>query len=258
MKTLELYQNKEWLEKKYIEEELTMRQIGTLCEMNYNAIRNDLLKLNIPIRSRSEAIHIAKANSCDISKKAIEWINGELLGDGCLYSHTRYSADFRYTSKYLEYINYISKTLKSFGIKQSGKIRKYYYKKYNCYTYHYCSLSYIELLPIYRQWYPNDKKSVPKNIKLTPITNRQWMIGDGSLRIRKEGKPYIRLSTYGYSQLDVKFLKNQLINLGFKTTRELVDNVINISTKSTKDFLNYIGKCPVECYQYKFNYGVVK
>ncbi|GAJ16965.1 unnamed protein product, partial [marine sediment metagenome] len=38
---------------------------------------------------------------------------------------------------------------------------------------------------------------------------------------------------------------------GFQCTRES-DNKIHISTKSTKDFLNYIGPCPVKCYEYKW------
>ena len=35
--------------------------------------------------------------------------------------------------------------------------------------------------------------------------------------------------------------------------RKLDANRISILTKSTKDFLNYIGDCPVSCYQYKWN-----
>ena len=51
----------------------------------------------------------------------------------------------------------------------------------------------------------------------------------------------------------MKWLTQQLNKLGFKTTIT-ADNRIRISAYSTKDFLNYIGKCPVKCYQYKFNY----
>ncbi|KKK40214.1 hypothetical protein LCGC14_3132230, partial [marine sediment metagenome] len=34
----------------------------------------------------------------------IQWLNGELLGDGCLVSYSIYSSNFVYGSKYLEYI----------------------------------------------------------------------------------------------------------------------------------------------------------
>ena len=76
-------------------------------------------------RNMSEAFHSARGNHCKLSQEAIEWISGELLGDGCLQSQSKYSALFSYTSKYWEYINYVADTLKSFGIEQIGKIYKY-------------------------------------------------------------------------------------------------------------------------------------
>jgi len=255
MKTEKLYQNKEWLQQKYIREKLSTGQIGKLCEIDALTVGYWLKKYNIPIRSTSESTHLGNANHCNLSQEAIEWINGELLGDGCLNSSSIYSARFQYTSKYLEYINYISNTLDSFGIKQAGKINKYYHKKMNCYTYRYSSLCYEELLPIYKHWYPKGIKIMPKDIKLTPLTCKHWYIGDGSLEHQKEGgKPRIRLWTYGFSILNVNWLTKQLNNLGFKAIRQPSRNSIGISTYSTKDFLNYIGKCPVECYQYKWAY----
>jgi len=56
----------------------------------------------------SKTIHLQRANHCFLSKEAKEWIDGELLGDGCLQSQRRYSANFHYSSKYPEYIQYIS------------------------------------------------------------------------------------------------------------------------------------------------------
>ena len=34
----------------------------------------------------SKTIHLQRANHCFLSKEAKEWIDGELLGDGCLQS----------------------------------------------------------------------------------------------------------------------------------------------------------------------------
>ncbi|GAJ16322.1 unnamed protein product, partial [marine sediment metagenome] len=51
-----------------------------------------LKRLNILCRSYGEANHLRQANHCNLSPKAIEWINGELLGDGCLSSQSKYSA----------------------------------------------------------------------------------------------------------------------------------------------------------------------
>jgi len=198
--------------------------------------------------------HLQQANHCNLSQKAINWINGELLGDGCLFSESLYSAKFAYTSKHTEYIKYIADILKTFGIGQIGKIRRYYRKELNCYTYHYQSRYYAELYPIYKKWYPEGKKIVPKDIKLTPLTCRQWYIGDGCLEHPINGNPHIRMGTYGFLIEDVRWLVKQLIELGIKATRLPNNNTINISVYSTEDFLNYIKKCPVKCYQYKWAY----
>ncbi|MBC8526012.1 MAG: hypothetical protein H8D22_03935 [Candidatus Cloacimonetes bacterium] len=248
------YKDKDWLKQKYLIEKLNIYQTGKLCNCSYMTIWRWLKKLNIQTRSVSEAKHLQRANHCQLSNKTRQWIDGELLGDGCLSSHSKYSAYFRYTSKYPQYIQYISNTLSSFGIKQTGKIQKKYNKRWNCYTYCYVSSRYVELLPIYKRWYPKDKKIIPKDLKLTPLVLRQEMIGDGCLLHQKYGRPRIQLATCGFPISDVKWLVEQLNKLDFKTTRLPASNRIGISTKSTRQFLDYIGECPIECYKYKWNY----
>jgi len=254
MKTKKLYQNKDWLENKYLKEKLSTYQIGKLCNVDHHTILHWLNKFDIPIRSRGEGIYLAKANHCILSLKAIEWISGELLGDGHLQSKNSRSARFNYGSKYLEYIKYVSNILTSFGIEKVGKIRKYYHEKMDCYTYSYDSRYYVELLSIRKKWYLDGKKIIPRDLELTPLVCRQWFIGDGSLKYYKNYSPYIKLATCGFFIKDVEWLILQLSKLGFKATRQPNQNLINISTKSTKNFLNYIGSCPVKCYQYKWNY----
>ena len=250
------YRNKEWLYKKYIKEKLSMPQISEICNISSGTINNWMKKYNITPRSSGEGVHCRKGNHCKLSRKAIKWINGELLGDGSLQSKSPFSARIDYSSKYLEYIRYISDTLKSFGIRQSGKILKKHLtdRDMDCYTYQYNSLTYPELSLIYKKWYPRGKKIVPKDIKLTPLTCRQWYIGDGCLDCTNRGRPSIIIATNGFIPSDVKWLVNQLNKLGFKNERRLSNNTIGISVFSTKDFLNYIGKCPVKCYQYKWDY----
>ena len=251
-----LYRNKEWLERKYIGEEKSDRQIANEYGVVSGTVGYWRKKFNIITRNRGEAIHLAKANHCTLSSEAIEWINGELLGDGRLMSYSKYSAQFAYGSKFFDYCKYVSETLNSFGINQCGKINEHYYKEMNCYTYFYGSLYYEELLPIHKKWYLYGKKIVPRDLELTPITCRQWYIGDGSLQLPKclTFLPYIVLCTCGFSIDDVEFLKEKLNNLGFKATRYNCNNLIHISTKSTKNFLSYIGPCPVNFYQYKWDY----
>ena len=248
------YCNKNWLKRKYQREKLSTTKIGKLCGASNRTILDWLYKSDIPIRDIGERIHLGKVNHCNLSKKAIEWLNGELLADGCLSSRSIHSANFAYASKYMEYIKYVSNVLDSFGIEQMGKINKRYYEDSDYSTYHYSSLAYEELIKLKEEWYSNRHKTVPRNIKLTPLTCRQWYIGDGSLTHQKGRMPHIRLATNGLFVEDTERLVIQLNELGFKATRRNHGNRIGISAFSTKDFLDYIGKCPVECYQYKWDY----
>ena len=252
--------DKEWLEKKYSKEELNATQISKRCGVDRKTIDKWLKRHNISTRSQSETVHLRRANHCNLSQKAIEFINGELLGDGCVTTTAKdkdiiliyYSSIVRYGSKHLEYAQYISDTLKSFGINQAGRIIKHYNKIQETYDYKYNSRAYKELSFIYKQWYPDGKKIVPKDIKLTPLTIKQWYIGDGSLIHQKGRNPHIVLCTCGFNIPDVNWLIEKLIELGIKATRQISRNIIYISKDSTKKFLNYIGKCPVSCYQYKW------
>lgn len=216
-----------------------------------------LKKFNILRRSNAEAVHVRKVNYCNLTKEAFEWLNGELLGDASLNSRSPFSARLSYTSKYLEYCEYVSNTLALYGIEQTGNINKRTINDKRCkgefYSYTYTSLRYEELYPLYKRWYPEGKKIVPKNIKLIPLTIRQWYIGDGCLIHTKKGNPYITLATNAFIISDVEWLKEQLIKIGFKVIRQ-PSNILRISSYSIMNFLNYIGKCPVRCYQYKFDY----
>lgn len=203
------------------------------------------------LRYRRGALH--RNNHCKLSAEAIAWLNGELLGDGCITARTTYTARFTYSSRYLKYIEYVAKTLNGFGIKQSGIISKRM-GGFNTFVYDYTSCVYIELFLLRKLWYPEGKKVVPYTIQLTPITCRQWYIGDGSLLHSYRRRPFIKLATNAFSVEDVKWLVKQLWEIGIMATHQPSNNTIYISTYSTKDFLTYVGKCPVECYKYKWDY----
>ena len=247
------YRNKNWLYEKYIKEELSTTQIAKLCKITDVIVGQWLKRFNISCRSLGESVYLSKANHCQLSKKAINWMEGELLGDACIFSGSPYTAFFSYSSQYQEYIDYVINTLQSFGIR-CGKVQKRYHKKSNTYSYSFHSYTYKELLDIRKHWYPKGIKIVPRNIKLNSLMVRQWHTGDGCLKHHKEGRPNIELNTCGFSISDVEWLVKQLNKLGFKAMRWAFHNTIGISTKSTKAFLNYIGSSPTKCYNYKFDY----
>ena len=192
------------------------------------------------------------ANHCHLSNYARQWIDGELLGDGNLCSQSYLSAHFQYSSKYLEYIHYVADTLSEFGI-NGGKI--YTRTRVKSVEYSYTSLHYVELLDVWIDWYIHGKKEVPKDLRLTPVVCRQWYIGDGCLvnPKRTSVRSYIVLATYGFIVTDVLFLMTELRHLGILATYQQCDNTLRIPADFVKDFLNYIGQCPVKCYQYKWS-----
>lgn len=195
------------------------------------------------------------SNSVTLYPHILDWLCGELLGDGCLRSNSTSSAKFQYSSKYMEYAWYIARTLDSYGIKQSGKIYKNLCKWGVGYSYQ--SRAYSELRTLYDLWYPKGKKIVPEGLMLTPITCRQWYIGDGCLD-RTQGKnPYITIATQAFPTSDVDRLVGQLINVGVNATRQSARNNVYVRRGSVKRFLDYIGQCPVACYKYKWDLGGV-
>ena len=244
------HHNKDWLYQKYITEKMSLTNIAAIQGVSTSTIWKWIHRFNIPVRTISESKHIQSANHFVITDKFIEWIDGELLGDGCLYSRSAYSACVVYSSKYLEYIDYVSGLLDNFGIEQLGYIVKNE-TVYNSIGYQYKSKYYVELKKLYSRWYPSGKKAVPRDLKLAPVTLRQWYIGDGSIGTHGGNTRAIRLATCSFDDSDIFFLISLLEDIGIVATKH-AENRIYISTKSVDKFLEYIGECPVYCYQYKW------
>jgi hypothetical protein len=243
-----LYKDKNWLYNKYCKEKLSIRDIGKMLNVYPTIIKRWLIYYNIPIRTRKEASHIRQSNHFTVTKQFEDWLSGEMMGDGCIQSYSDYSAKITYASKYLEYIDYISGTLDNFGIKQSGHIYKRD-KGDGWIAYQYQSKRYEELKSFHSKWYCNGKKRIPSDLELTPIILRQWYIGDGNLH---KSRRNISLATNCFTENELDFLINLFKNLDIIATK-MSQNCLYISTKSVKQFLDYIGECPVSCYEYKWD-----
>lgn len=308
--------DKDELYHQYVTLGKSQKTLQQLFGCSYETIHKKLVKYNFHIRSYTENEeilrkkgynHFGRKIKINLSKDAIDFLNGELLGDGSINDNSgckkfnSFTASFRYGSKHKEYINYVSTILSSFGIEQASKIYKYTRtgkqmeisklidnNKFDdkLYTsYHYRSKSYLDLTDLYNKWYLRDfsfcpyceilfhdqtsnqrewqryttcpvcnehrllKKVVPRDIKLTPITCRQWFIGDGNNNICNGGG--ILLCTLSFLYSDIEFLKTKLEVLGFKIT--IKNKNLFMKVKVARTFLKYIGECPVECYKYKWS-----
>lgn len=196
-----------------------------------------------------------------------ELLNGCLLGDGYLYLNNRHrvkslSSFFGYTSSQKQHTDLIANLLKKFG---SGKYKngsikhqkflKKTQKFYINYTFH--TQSNITFFNLYEKWYPQRKKIVPRDLELTSLTCLLWYIGDGCLCKTNQK---IILNTHGFCEDDIDFLIDKLNNLGFESYKNhwRQQYIILIPRKNVKKFLDYIGPCPVECYNYKWEYREYK
>jgi len=251
-----LYRNREWMNEHYIGLEESMFAIAREARCSSETIWKWLHKFDIPTRTPSEAIFLARRNHLDFSDKLSDLLEGELLGDGCITMTGFRSASYSHSSKYRDYLIWLSEIFASLGIGQVGKINKYWIEKYDTFSYKYTSRSYPELVPMREKWYPDGsrKKIVPKDLILTPIMSRQWFIGDGNLHNQVGARPDISFYTNDFDKPSINHLLKELRSKGFKVTYRPARNIIGMSVHSVKDFLSWIGPCPIDCYSYKWDY----
>ena len=238
----------------YNEEKLPDDEIADILNVSGTYICVLRKRYGIQSRSLSEAFHLSRGNSVNLSQEAIEFIYGELLGDGCVTQHSKVSAVYGHSSKYRSYLEWLSSEFNRFGIEQVGKINRRVHKC-GAITYKYTTRSYPELLEMRKLWYPYGKKIIPRSLRISPLMLRQHYIGDGALRHNGNGRPSISLHTDGFKPADVGFLRGLLKNVGIITSYYKSHNSIYISVNETPKFLSYIGNCPTEiesAYGYKW------
>lgn len=243
----------EWLYKKYIEENVTAKDIAEILKIDKCTVYEWLRYHNVRVRSNAEAQHESRKNTVNITDDLLDVLNGELLGDGSLQKLSgNWASSYAHTSQYKEYVEWLSLKFSDLGLKQSGSIN---HRKDDCWDYK--TLAYEELAKLRDKWYPRGKKIVPKDLILNKTIVMHWAIGDGSIAHPKNGRTNFRLYTNAFDKESMSVLIEQLSSLGIKATIHNSKNLIFISAYSTKDFIEYISPCPPEIesiYGYKFSY----
>jgi len=177
-----------------------------------------------------------------ISKRCIEIINGELLGDGCLYLSGQYKSNacFSHSTANFHYGRYLYNKLdipvKCFILKERNGGKKQFRTR---------TTSNISWTEIYNKWYINGTKIVPE-FNLTKETALHWYLGDGYF----ENK--VKISTCGFSFEDNNKLCIMLKNLGFKVNVKKRSGDYYILVFDNLDFLDWIGDCPVIGYEHRW------
>ena len=249
------YTNREWLSNKY-NEGLSAAQIASLAKCATETIYRWMRRLDVSARDRAslgDMYHARYADHIDLTSEAMEFIEGELLGDGSIVMQKQ-SGFYSHGTKYKEYLVWLSDVFARFGIKgykiyssvKSGHVVWHYHTKTNA-----------ELAALRERWYPNKRKRVPSDLQLTPVMLRQWYIGDGCLTHvtpPRHGLSSPTIAMMGFPKDNQIFLLEEIRRLGLKATIQK-PGILAISAKSTKDFFEYIGPCPPEIeavYGYKW------
>lgn len=184
-----------------------------------------------------------------IPPNCMEIINGELLGDGSIYLSGSYktNACFCHSTANFSYGKYLYKKLENDIPLLGAEILKARGGNKQFRTRTTTNVSWTE---IYKKWYINNKKIVPENIKLTKETCLHWYLGDGYFEDKTS-----KISTCGFTKDEIDKLSKALTNLGFKAAANKRSGgyyVIRFSKYYYKDFLNWIGNCPVNGYEHRW------
>lgn len=205
-----------------------------------------------------------------LTQEQQEVLNGAMLGDGSLYIHNNggKNAQFIYTSKSKQHVLFVMNYFKTYwsgeGLKFTTTFDNRTQKNYERYIIKtYTNQTFTEQ---YNNWYVNYKKHlIPKSLTLTPLTCLIWYIGDGGI-CHTNRTEYIKLATQNFSkeqQENILLPQLQQFNASLmKGDKEKYTNnqqyFIYIPRIKEQEFLHYIGECPFQDYQYKWNYTPYK
>lgn len=254
---MERYKDKAFLQEQYVELEKPIAQIAEETGYAGKTIWNWLVRFDIPRRPIPHP-----GNHIKLSEELLTYLDGSLLGDGGLYSPPSLrSACYQIGQKRLSYINYVKACLSSFGLHPSGQVltmTNHYPSGRQANAYLYRTKTYRELRKQRERWYPNGKKRVPKDVRLTPLSIRTWFLEDGCLHRRKDCKTKtVILCTNAYTdegrRILVDGLKKKLNTSHIRTDSQ---GTIRFSrAEIVKRFFNYILPLPKgleEDYGYKY------
>ena len=197
------YISEEFLHRRYVVEEASSIAIAEELSVDSSTVRQWLRKCGIHVRDQ----HNCKpTNRVALTEELLEYLDGTLLGDGCLVADTELSAYYTISQKHRSYIEWVRAFLAGHGLEQMGAINSWKSPKSPNVNYRYACRYYRDLRQQYDRWYPGGVKRVPFDVRLTPLSVRAWFLEDGCWD-RDHG---VRFAACGFKGRGVEYLADEL------------------------------------------------
>jgi hypothetical protein len=228
----------------YFEELLSISDIASRFNVTDGAVRLAFSRGGVRLRSMSDAQSL-KANYIPITDRFLSFINGLILGDGCVSpSVEKKSCTYRHTDKHLEYLEWLIEAFNGFGVKCTKPKKTGNYWAMN-------TGYYRDFVPICSLWYPEGKKKIPDDLQIHPITLFNWYIGDGSHDKKSKSTKVVICSQF--DRYGLHEVSRKLSTLGIETS--IYSTGLYIRRESRNRFFEYITDHEYvipSCYEYKF------
>lgn len=232
------------------------------CGKYYEGASKKYCCMSCCIRDRYES-----KNRMLINNKLHQVIEGTIFSDASLRK-TKINPDFHFiqTERSKEYVEYVANEF-SIELEVRKRIDKpTRFVKIPRTSYYFRTFATKDLLSYHDRWYPDGRtKIIPDDFEITPISLLHAYLGDGYLRKHTSKKQkthtYSAFCTDSFTLEDIErnFMKPLEEKHGIYTwvdwhygkEREKRPRVA-IRTKSMADFFNFLGPCPVKCFEYKW------
>lgn len=255
--------DKNELIQKYTVEGLSQKKCAEYFGCSVDVVVSNLKYYGIP--SHAQGSWCVSTTEIPMTDEMKQILDGAMLGDGSLYKHKHsVNAQFCYASKSYQHVDFVVNKFIDYAnserIKHISIFDKRTKKTYERYSFR--SVVSPTFKKEYDRWYKKGVKHIPNDLVLTPLVCLIWYIGDGSLLGNsKNASQEIKISTNCFNKEELERIVipqlkefNPYLSFAGISSNGKEQYVIKIRPKEKAiKFLDYIGKCPFQDYQYKWN-----
>jgi hypothetical protein len=220
----------------------------------------------IKTRLRESGVKL-RPRTVEFTDREVSIVEGELLGDGCIYEREPGACHFKLETTTREHAAYLKRELprgffprdNPYSNERTTELGSGPSMRWIVY-----SRTQEKMAEMHETWYEEYdrgyRKVVPPGFSLDRTALLHWYWGDGSVGYRKDGTPRVDFSTHGFPEESVVRLQRELEQMGYENyTWEYsrVENgsglAIRLTDGASTPFLeDMVGSNCIEAYEYKF------